>query len=109
MKIATPEQKRIFRRRRMMTTLGIIGIAIFGFVLGIGLLVTYAHYKHDMPFAVGFGILLVTGLSCFLFRLGIFRCPICGRPISNRYAAGKIGDRNTFGSRCEKCDVDFAA
>lgn len=103
MNIATPEQKRIFRRRRMMATLGIIGIAISGFVLGIGLLVTYAHYKHDMSFVVGFGVLILTGLSCFLFRLMIFRCPICGQPISNRYANG-----NTFGSRCEKCDVDFA-
>jgi len=104
MKFATPEQKRIFRRRRMMATLGIIGIAISGFFLGISLLVTYAHYNHDMPFVVGFGILLLTGLSCFLLRLMIFRCPICGRPISNGYA-----NKNTFGSRCEKCDVDFAA
>ena len=104
MKIATPEQKRIFRRRRMVATLGIIGIVILGFILAMSLLVTYAHYKRDMPFIVGVGVLLLTWLGCFLLRLKIFRCPICGQPISNRYANG-----GTFGRRCEKCDVDFAA
>ena len=106
MNIATPEQKHIFRRRRVLATLGIIGIGIGGLFLLMGLFI----YKRDMSFVIVFGTMLVTGLVSFLCRLMIFRCPICGRPISNRYAANSpFGNRNTFGTRCEKCDFDFAA
>ena len=104
---ATPEQVRVFRRRRLLTMLGSIVIFILGFLLGVILLGLSASRKHTVPMSLSLVSLIFIWLGISVLKSAYFRCPICGHPIPNR--GGGSARSGTFGTRCDKCDVDFAA
>ena len=103
---ATPEQIRIFRHRRLWLILGSIGILLGGFLLMVGLLSLSAINKDGkVALSVGFGTVLLAGLSMMVFKFMYFRCPICDHPIP-----GVATRRGTMlGHRCNHCDIDFTA
>jgi hypothetical protein len=106
---ATPEQIRLFRHRRMVLIFGIIGILVAGFLLMVSLLSLSALNRNGkVAIVVGFSTVLLTGIGMTIFKFMYYRCPICGHPIPSR-AIGPRGRGITIGSRCDKCEVDFAA
>jgi hypothetical protein len=101
---ATPEQVRVFRRRRLIVTLGSIGIFLLGSLLGLILLGLSASRKYHVPMILSAGSLVFVWLGISALKAAFCRCPICDHPISNRGRGS-----GTFATHCDKCDVDFAA
>lgn len=106
MTIATPEQIRVFRRRRMLVMLGCVVVFILGFLLGLILLGFSSHRKNHVPTILSAGGLIFIWLGVSVLKFAFFRCPICGHPIPNQ--GGGPGRPGAFGTRCDKCDVSFS-
>ena len=103
---ATPEQIRVFRHRRLLVILGSIGILLGGFLFMVGLLSLDAvHANGKVAIVVGFGTVLLTGISAMVFNFMYFCCPVCGHSIPS-VATGR-GVK--LGNCCNHCDIDFAA
>ena|ERR1035437_2273384 len=102
---ATPAQIRVFRRRRLVTILGSIGILILGFLIGLILLALSASRKHHVPMPLSIVSVIFVWLGVSVLKSAYFRCPICGHPIPNQ--GGGSARSGTFGTRCDKCDVSF--
>jgi hypothetical protein len=66
---ATPEQIRVFRHRRMVLILGIIGILIAGFLLMVSLLSLIALSKNGKAaIVVEFSTVLLAGIGMTIFK-----------------------------------------
>jgi len=103
----TPEQIRIFRRRRMTVILTGIAIVVAIFVVMAGLLsLKMVHQNLAAVLFVGIGIPLLGWIVGEVFTRKYFRCPICGRRIRCEVSAQNGA---VLGSRCKECNVDFAA
>jgi len=98
MKTGTPEQIRLFHRRRLMANVGMAGIFLLSFLLSL------ISLRHSLALSAGAIILIWPGVTAW--KSACIRCPICGQPISRR--GGGPGREPTFGTVCEKCHVDFA-
>jgi len=92
---ATPEQVRVFRRRRLIVTLGSIGIFLLGGLLGLILIGLSASRKYHLPMDLSAGSLVFVWLGISALKAAFRRCPICDHRLPK------------FATRCYECNVSF--
>jgi hypothetical protein len=107
---ATPDQIRVFRHRRLVTTLVILGLVLGGFLSVIGLLnLDVVNRNGQVAVAVCCStILLMWIVAPLVFTSLYFRCPMCGHCIPSVAVRTPRGVGIWLGHRCNHCDIDFA-
>jgi hypothetical protein len=108
---ATTEQIRVFRHRRLVTILAILGLYLGGFLLVIGLLsLDLVNKDGQVAIAVFCSTILLTWIVApIVFKCSYFRCPICAHSIPCVAVCTGHGIGIMLGQRCNHCDIDFAA
>lgn len=101
----TPEQIRLYRHRRKVTFITLIGIPVVGFISGV----TLAHFFHDSgPVATGlfFGSMILSIIGSLVFQYAYFRCPVCSHALDlpRRFKVGEF-----YKGHCNNCETDYAA